>query len=107
MRIRTLTSSILAGIVAIAFTASVSADHNSMHDAGWANMPNDIHNSVIEDDLSGQEFMEFVSQGSGADSVNRYSDDETNSGRTSVTGGGNGGGNGDGNGGGNSRGGRS
>jgi hypothetical protein len=99
MKIKTLTSSILAGIVAIAFTAGVSADHNSPFGEGWAGMPNDIHNTVVEDDLSGQDFMDFVSQGSGADSVNRYTDDDTNGGRPSVTGGGNGGGN--------SRGGRS
>ena len=40
-------------------------------------MPNDIHDTQIEDDLSGTEFRDFVRQGAGADTVNRYLDSTT------------------------------
>jgi hypothetical protein len=40
-------------------------------------MPNDIHNTRIEDGLSGSEFADFVRQGAGADTVNRYLDTTT------------------------------
>lgn len=58
--------------------SSVFADHNSMNGPGWANMPNDIHNTRI-DTLGGDnsEFTDFVRYGNGADSVNRFADDET------------------------------
>lgn len=56
----------------IASSASY-ADHNSIWGAGSANMPNDIHNTRIEDD--NETFLELVQQGGGADSVNRYADD--------------------------------
>lgn len=59
----------IAGLFA---AASASADHNSIWGAGFANMPNDIHNSAIEDDQD--VFMDLVQYGNGADSVNRYDD---------------------------------
>lgn len=55
--------------------SSAFADHNSVWGAGSANMPNDIHNSAIEDDQD--VFMDLVQYGDGADSVNRYDDDST------------------------------
>jgi len=55
--------------------SSVYADHNSPMGAGTANMPNDIHNTRIEDDNA--TFLDLVQGGGGADSVNRYSDDAT------------------------------
>jgi len=51
---------------------SAHADHNSVWGAGSANMPNDIHNSAIEDDQD--VFLDLVQYGDGADSVNRYDD---------------------------------
>jgi hypothetical protein len=54
-------------------TSSVYADHNSVWGAGAASMPNDIHNTRIED--SDEEFLDLVQGGGGADSVNRYDDD--------------------------------
>lgn len=55
------------------FSASYAyADHNSIWGAGSANMPNDIHNSAIEDDQDA--FLDLVQYGDGADSVNRYDD---------------------------------
>ena len=65
---------LILGSLAALLSASALADHNSPHGAGWANMPNDIHNTRIEDDLSGTEFADFVRQGAGADTVNRYLD---------------------------------
>ena len=65
---------LVLGSLAALFSASALADHNSPMGAGWANMPNDIHNIQIEDDLSGTEFSDVVRQGAGADTVNRYLD---------------------------------
>lgn len=63
---------IAGGMIA---TSSVYADHNSIWGEGTANMPNDIHNTRIED--SDEAFMDLVQGGGGADSVNRYDDDST------------------------------
>lgn len=73
MKLKTLLAiSITTGI----FASSVAmADHKSPMGAGTANMPNDIHNTRIEDD--NETFLNLVQQGGGADSVNRYSDDTT------------------------------
>ena len=54
-------------------TSASYADHNSIWGAGHANMPNDIHNTRIEDD--NETFHDLVQYGDGADSVNRYADD--------------------------------
>lgn len=62
---------------------SAQADHNSVWGAGHANMPNDIHNSAIEDDQD--VFLDLVQQGGGADSVNRYDTEDTDVTDTSVT----------------------
>lgn len=82
---------LVLGSLAAFLSASALADHNSPNGAGWANMPNDIHNTRIEDDLSGTEFRDFVRQGAGADTVNRYLDSSTpstGSGRSATTRGG-------------------
>ena len=73
MKLKTLLAiSIATGV----FASSVAiADHKSPMGAGTANMPNDIHNTRIEDD--NETFLNLVQQGGGADSVNRYSDDTT------------------------------
>ena len=68
---------LVLGSLAALFSVSALADHNSPMGAGWANMPNDIHNIQIEDDLSGSEFSDVVRQGAGADTVNRYLDSTT------------------------------
>jgi hypothetical protein len=65
---------------AIAFGASPAfADHNSPNEEGWANMPNDIHNTRVDTLESGdnEAFRDFVKYGEGADSVNRFASDET------------------------------
>lgn len=68
---------LVLGSLAALLSVSALADHNSPMGAGWANMPNDIHNIQIEDDLSGTEFSDVVSEGAGADTVNRYLDTDT------------------------------
>jgi hypothetical protein len=62
------------GSLSALFPLSALADHNSIHGAGRANPPNDIHNTRIEDDLSSTEFRDFVAKGAGVDTVNRYLD---------------------------------
>lgn len=59
-------------------SASVYADHNSVWGEGWANMPNDIHNTRI-DTLDGDqsEFTDFVRYGEAADSVNRFATEDS------------------------------
>ena len=71
MKIRTLLATCIAG--GMLATTTVYADHPSPMGAGWANMPNDIHNTRLED--SNEEFMDLVQGGGGVDSVNRYDDD--------------------------------
>lgn len=58
----------------LAATASVPAiaDHNSRWGEGWANMPNDVHNTRIDTRGDNEAFRDFVRYGSGADSENRY-----------------------------------
>ena len=60
---------------ALATATAADADHNSVWGEGWANMPNDIHNTRI-DTLDGdqQSLRDFVREGEGAGSVNRYLD---------------------------------
>jgi hypothetical protein len=48
-------------------------DHNSKWGEGWANMPNDIHNTRVDTRGDNTAFRDFVRQGNGADSVNRFS----------------------------------
>ena len=73
MKLKTLlTTCLTTGALAM---TSAYADHASPMGAGWANMPNDIHNTRLED--TQEEFMDLVQGGGGADSVNRYEDDTT------------------------------
>jgi hypothetical protein len=51
------------------------ADHNSPHGAGWAQMPNDIHNTRIDTLGDDTAFRDFVRYGNGATTVNRYASD--------------------------------
>jgi len=69
--------SVIAMLIAggVFATSSVYADHASIWGAGTANMPNDIHNTRLEDD--NETFLNLVQGGGGADSVNRYDDDST------------------------------
>lgn len=75
-----------AAIAALAATPAL-ADHMSPMGAGWASMPNDIHNTRIDTRLAddNQSFIDFVQKGMGADSVNRYLTDTTTVTRSSVS----------------------
>jgi len=50
------------------------ADHNSKNGEGWANMPNDIHNTRIEtrENDDNEAFRDFVKYGEGSKTVNRF-----------------------------------
>ena len=74
MKAAVVTSTLFATVIGIASSVAF-ADHNGAMGAGTANMPNDIHNTRIEDNLSSTEWRDFVSKGAGAETVNRYDDD--------------------------------
>jgi len=76
MKIRQLTAATLA-LSTLNFS-SAHADHNSVWGEGWANMPNDIHDTRIDTlGSDGTEFRDFVRYGNGADSVNRFATDSS------------------------------
>lgn len=90
MKVAALTSAIVASVIGLASSAAL-ADHNSIWGPGTANMPNDIHNTRIDTRLDDDNaaFIDFVRGGAGADSVNRYLDDDTSmGGGSSAMGGG-------------------
>lgn len=70
----------LAAIAAVMLSTAALADHNSANGAGWANMPNDVHNIQIEDDISSTEFRDLVSQGGVSELDNRYDTEALGSG---------------------------
>jgi hypothetical protein len=62
----------------LAAATTVQADHNSLWGEGWANMPNDVHNTRIDTmDEDTDSFIDFVRMGSGAASDNRFLVDST------------------------------
>jgi hypothetical protein len=75
MKAKSLAVLILSGGMLVS-TASF-ADHNSVNGEGWANMPNDIHNTRIDTlDTDNETFISFVRFGAGASSTNRFLDDD-------------------------------
>ena len=77
MKLKTQHIASLAALIGGLTVLPASADHNSVWGSGWANMPNDIHNTRIEDNLSGDAWRDFVRQGNGARTDNRYLDSST------------------------------
>jgi hypothetical protein len=67
---RTLKLGAAAALITAA--GSALADHNSKWGEGWANMPNDVHNTRIDTRGDNEAFRDFVRHGNGADSVNRF-----------------------------------
>lgn len=67
-------TTLLRGMVlaAAACLTVAQADHMSPWGPGWANMPNDIHNTRIDTRGDNDAFRDFVRYGEGADSINRY-----------------------------------
>jgi len=63
-------------LAAVLLGGTASADHNSRWGEGWANMPNDIHNTRIETRGDSAAFRDLVRYGNGADSDNRFSTSE-------------------------------
>ncbi len=59
-------------IAAMACLTAVRADHMSPCGPGWANMPNDIHNTRFDTLGDNDAFLDFVMYGEGADSTNRF-----------------------------------
>lgn len=79
-----LTVILVAGLGA---APAAFADHASPWGEGWANMPNDIHNTRLDTlDSDDDTFTDFVRYGDGADSVNRFLDDDLVSGGAMVGG---------------------
>ncbi len=79
-------------LTVIAFLSGMAAmpawaDHMSVWGAGWANMPNDVHNTRIEDDLTQDEWVDFIQYGDGASTPNRYLDSTDLTGAGSMAGG--------------------
>jgi len=64
-------------VIAAACLTAAQADHMSPWGPGWANMPNDIHNTRLDTRGDNDAFFDFVRYGAGADSVNRYLVEET------------------------------
>ncbi len=62
-------------------SASALADHNSKWGEGWAQMPNDIHNTRVETRGDNTTFRDFVRKGNGATSINRYTTDRRSAGK--------------------------
>ena len=77
---------VLASVVLLAPTAAM-ADHNSHWGAGWARMPNDIHNTRIDTRGDNATFRDFVRHGNGAESVNRYEPSSGSRRESTATGG--------------------
>lgn len=72
----------LGAATAIALCATPAiADHNSKNGEGWANMPNDIHNTRIEtlESNDNEAFRDLVKYGEGSESVNRFDTDADDS----------------------------
>ncbi len=62
---RLLTPMVLA--LSIGALSPTHADHNSIWGEGWANMPNDIHDTRIDTlDDDTDTFIDFVRRGSGS-----------------------------------------
>ena len=80
---------VIIGLTAFGALAAASgnalADHNSKWGEGWANMPNDIHNTRVETRGDDDAFRDFVQKGAGAESVNRF-DSEGANGRSETFG---------------------
>ncbi len=87
MNLKTHHIATVAALIGGLAVLPASADHNSVWGAGWANMPNDIHNTRMEDNLSGQEWRDFVRQGNGARTDNRYQDSSSLPSQRSMAGG--------------------
>jgi len=76
MNERLITLAAAAGLIG---AGPVLADHNSKNGEGWANMPNDIHNTRVEtrENDDNAAFRDFVKYGEGSKTVNRFDSEGT------------------------------
>ncbi|RRQ24789.1 hypothetical protein D5687_01155 [Guyparkeria sp. SCN-R1] len=84
IKLKTIVPAFLAFAAFLASGVAL-ADHNSPSGEGTANMPNDIHNTRVDTLDDNDTFLAFVQGGGGADSTNRFLDDDST---VSVGGGG-------------------
>mgnify|MGYP006296030303 CR=1 FL=1 len=68
---------VLLASAAFVGSGAALADHNSPFGEGWANMPNDVHNTRLDTRDDNDAFVAFVRGGGGADSTNRFLDDDS------------------------------
>lgn len=61
---------------AVACLPPAHADHMSPWGEGWANMPNDIHNTRLDLRDDNDAFRDFIQYGEGADTTNRFLTEE-------------------------------
>lgn len=81
---RTPGKALCLSLLAATVSVPAVADHNSRWGEGWANMPNDIHNTRIDTRGDNDAFRDFVRHGNGADSVNRFDTDDVRGQRRSA-----------------------
>ena len=81
---RTPGKALLLSLLTATVSVPALADHNSKWGEGWANMPNDVHNTRIDTRGDNEAFRDFVRYGNGADSVNRF-DTDNRRGQTRMT----------------------
>jgi hypothetical protein len=62
---------LMSGLIAM----PALADHNSVWGPGFASMPNDVHNTRIEEDPDQEDWTSLVQFGALASTPNRYLDD--------------------------------
>lgn len=76
MRYQKIIFAVAAGLLITAGPAF--ADHNSKNGEGWANMPNDIHNTRVEtrENDNNDAFRDFVKYGEGSKTVNRFDSED-------------------------------
>jgi hypothetical protein len=77
MRTHFITTAVAAAFLVVAGPGI--ADHNSKNGEGTANMPNDIHNTMVEtlESNDSQAFRDFVKYGKGSKTVNRFESEDT------------------------------
>jgi len=76
IKTKTIVPVLLASATFLSSGAAL-ADHNSPFGEGWANMPNDVHNTRLDTRDDNDAFVAFVRGGGGADSTNRFLDDDS------------------------------
>lgn len=73
-------------LLACLSSAPAMANHNSPFGEGFANMPNDIHNTRVDtrEDDDNESFVDLVRFGDGASTINRFLSTSTPSAERTV-----------------------